>query len=369
VLKSDGSNIKQVIPELVRRLQRIFGEEAIRIVVFDRGGFKTELFIELKDELSVDFISLVVKNPKIMKDVMEIIKDKPELFTPLHFDPKKRELVKDIADVTLTIKKIGFRCGIIRNLKTGKINIQVTSIERDEEKCRTDITVIGKLYSKHWNQEDTFEQDKNAMQSDKLARYELIRIPNKAADDKKKKLNKRIKSTENEINKLRNEISTLEEIYKTKQDEKIALIKKRLEKEIERVEKKKKALVEEVEEIDKDEAFYKLNTSASTFRIANINYVLSAHKSLFNRIKSKYSNIDIDRAKIMLYLHGGSEKIIDDRLIITLDPFRNKVFHNCIVELCSDLNKEKSRSPKGRIMEFHIRERKSANKNVKKLHL
>ena len=356
VLKSDGSNIKQVIPELVKRLQRIFGKQTVKIVVFDRGGFKTELFIELKDERGVDFISLAVRNPKIIKEVAEIIKNKLELFKPLHFDSEERKLVKDVADVTLTVKGIGFRCGIIRDLKTGKINIQVTSIKKDEKNCKTEMTGIAKIYSKHWNQEDAFEQEKNGMGLDKHARYDLIQIPNAAAENKKNKLSKQIKSKDNEMNSIRGEISTLEKILKTKQDVNISSIKKRMGGELKKIETEKKALMEKIEKIDDDEAFYKLNTTASTFKIANINYLFSAHNSLFNRIKNKYSNLDFNRAKIMVYQHGGSEKLINNRLIITLDPFRNKTIHNFVVELCDELNKESPRSPKGHIMEFHVKD-------------
>ena len=48
--------------------------------------------------------------------------------------------------------------------------------------------------------------------------------------------------------------------------------------------------------------------------------------------------------------------ITNNRLIITLDPFRNKTIHNFVVELCDELNKESPRSPKGHIMEFHVKD-------------
>ena len=44
------------------------------------------------------------------------------------------------------------------------------------------------------------------------------------------------------------------------------------------------------------------------------------------------------------------------RLIITLDPFRDKTIHNFVVKLCDELNNESPRSPKGHIMEFQVKD-------------
>lgn len=379
-LKPGDTNIREVIPELIVRIRRVLGDDKVKLVVFDRSGFKVQLYLDLVDKYVVDFISMVIKNPAIVREINEI----PDKRYEDYRIDRNGKVTKKIAEWEVTIKGETFRCGIIWNLENDIKYVLVTSIKDTVEK---DIKKIADKYPLHWRQENYYKETKNSLKFDKLARYDLISIPNRNLEKKKRKLEASLRKTKKllislrkQVDKHQMDIMLIESNLKKPRNKKgqiynvKALVKKlkneitdlvATDQKIKENQKKKSRLEKEINDINLDTEFYTLNLGATTYRIGIINTVLMAHEILVQHLKDKDQKMDFKTARRIIYTHPGWERIEAGNHYVVLAPFRTKHYQDSISLACEWLNSQNIKDLKGNIYRFKVLDGSRKNKMSK----
>jgi len=135
------------IEKLLLEVKDIIGLDKIKILVFDRGGFSHNLFNKLNKMFNLNFITLAVKNPKIVKQIEHIIKLQK-------FNKFNNKSINEYMIVTLKFDSKNYRTLLVRNNINDKIHPFITNMNH---KQLSDEDLL-KYYSMHWNQ----EQEHNA---------------------------------------------------------------------------------------------------------------------------------------------------------------------------------------------------------------
>jgi len=194
----DVEGMRKNIEVLLTEVISIIGSDKIKILVFDRGGFSGPLFKKLTKKYHIKFITLVVKNPNIKKQIDKIKKN--IRFKKLKSVEKKKYIIS-----ILKIDDINYRALLILNTESNKISPFITNMT--EEELSNDELLQN--YSMHWNQEqehNAFKKLGGDMHSKAL---QDIDFDDMTKIKKKEYLRNRINKKNNEIIRFQLELRRL----------------------------------------------------------------------------------------------------------------------------------------------------------------
>ena len=109
------------IEKLLLEVRNVIGLDKIKILVFDRGGFSHNLFNRLNKMFNLNFITLAVKNPKVVKQIEHIIKQKK-------FNKFNSKSTNEYMIATLKMESKNYRTLLVRNRGDDKIHPFITNM-------------------------------------------------------------------------------------------------------------------------------------------------------------------------------------------------------------------------------------------------
>lgn len=137
----DVKGMQKNIEFLLDEVNEILGLDKLGILVFDRGGFSSDLFQNLIKKYKIPFITLAKQSEKVKIQIQKISKTK--------FKPLKGSKKRKICSTNLIISGQKYRTILIWNTEIDCITPMITTLS-EKELSNEEIIIY---YFLHWNQE------------------------------------------------------------------------------------------------------------------------------------------------------------------------------------------------------------------------
>lgn len=193
---SEGhGGLSKVLPDLLAEVKGILGEGRRATVVFDRGGWKKEVFRQIRDELGFDFITY---RRKPFEDLPE------SAFRTYTAAAGDEEVEYELADERVELGRAGMvRLVARKDVKTGD-QIHIVTTREDLPA----VEVVRRMVDR-WRQENFFKYMREEYALDAMVSYELVPAdPDRlVVNPKRRVLEKKARRQRARVKKLEQELA------------------------------------------------------------------------------------------------------------------------------------------------------------------